>query len=191
MRALTGLLCAAVLASCAFGSETALFADGDAVAAFADGALYRLESNEEPESFEVIRFARSGSVYDLRSAADAEETPARALFIAVPETPEDDYLVQVRLSYDSAAVVYGFVWPLGEGGYRVHIAPNALDESGVQPPADAYCAPVSYNGCLFSDAQAVRDYYLNVLYPAFSTGRIPARYLQMTPWTGDNPQGKH
>lgn len=186
-----GLLCAAALASCAFGSESALFAERDATAAFADGALYKLESNEEPESFEIIRFGQVGSAYDLRSAADADETPARTLFITLPETPEDDYIVQIRLTDDTDAVAYGFAWPIGQGAYRVHIAPAAFDASGEQPPAEAYCARMSTYGCVFAEAQAVRRYYLEVLYPAFSTGHVPARYLQMTPWSGEIPQGKH
>jgi hypothetical protein len=90
----------------------------------------------------------------------------------------------VRLNHDGEVVAYAFVWPMGNGAYRLHVLPNSFDKSGVQPPTDGYCSQLTVDSCVFTSAGAVRRYYLEVLHPAFSTGHIPARYLEMTPWTG-------
>lgn len=187
MRWRGALIAAFALASCAFGSERPLFSSVDAVFPFADGALYDWRPHPADEEF-VVRFRRVGDRYELVRLDEAEEEPMRVLFAPIAQTREDDYVAQLNLHRqpDNDAAAYAFLWPLGEGRYRVFFEPGALDGSRDLPSdADRYCTPAQYNGCTFQSAEAVRDYYLNVLYPAFSSGQIPARYLSITPGAGD------
>lgn len=184
MRLIGGLVAALALASCAFGSERALFTDGEAAMPFEDGAVFRWKPNSEADAA-VVRFVRVGDRYEIRRIDQPEERPMGVLFVAVPETPEDDYIAQVVLGSEGGeGFAYAFVWPFGDGEYRAFFQPNGLIENGGAAP-ERYCTPAPYGGCTFTSAAAVRAYFRNVLYPAFSTGHIPVRYLSLT------PQDKH
>ena len=175
-----GLIAALALASCAFGSERALFSDSEAAFPFEDGAVFRWKPNLEPDDA-VVRFVRVGDRYEIRRIDQTEERPMGVLFIAVPETPEDDYIAQVALdSENSEGFAYAFVWAVGDGEYRAFFQPSGLNENGDLAP-ERYCAPAAYGGCTFASAANVRAYFRNVLYPAISSGHIPARYLTLTP----------
>jgi hypothetical protein len=187
MRLLGALLAALAVASCAFGSERALFSDEDAVVPFTDGAIYTWTPNSEPDEAMTVRFVRIGDRYELRRIDRTEERPMHVLFTSVRETHQDDYIAQIVLDSEGEdGFVYAFLWPLGDDRYRVFFQPSGFNESGEQPSPAGYCTPAPYNGCTFTSAENVRAYFLNVLYPAFANGHRPARYLTLTP----APQGK-
>lgn len=176
------LFAALALASCAFGAERPLFDAGDAVFPITDGALYDWRPHPEDEEF-VVRFRRAGDHYVLDRIDESEETPMRVLFVSIIQTHDDDLIAQIHLEEGQRdAVAYAFLWPLGDDRYRVFFEPRGLNASDDAPAeAGRYCMAASYGGCTFKDADAVRDYYLNVLYPAFASGHIPARYLSISP----------
>jgi hypothetical protein len=182
---------ALALASCAFSSEQALFADNEGAAPIADGAMYDWKpSNEADEDF-VVRFTRVGSGYELRPVGQNGERPMQVLFVDVPETPENDYIAQVIIDADRPeAFAYAYLWPTGADGYRVFAQPSAFGEDGALYRVEGYCTPASYSACTFTRADDVRRYYRDVLYPAFRSGHIPASYLTLTPAAGAAPARK-
>lgn len=180
-----------VLASCAFSSEQALFADGEGVTPFADGAVYDWKPSDEPDEDMVVRFARVGTGYEIHPVDRSGERPMQALFIDIPETPERDYIVQVLIDPDDReGFAYVYMWSVGEGRYRAFIQPNAFDDSGELHGVQGYCTPAQYSGCSFTRAEDVRRYYRDVLYPSFRSGHTPARYLDLTPAAGTAPVRK-
>jgi hypothetical protein len=179
---LGAFLAALVLAGCAFSSEHALFAIEEGMAPIADGALYDWRPSDETDEDIVVRFKREGAWYQLEHVGDSGERPIRVLFVGIPETPQNDYIAQVVFDPESqSGFVYAFLWPVGEGGFRVFIQPTAFDDRGELHEVEGYCAPGSYGACAFNSAEDLRRYYRNALYPAFRSGHTPARYLDLTP----------
>lgn len=185
------VVAALALASCAFSSERPLFADGEAVAPFADGALYDWRPSNEADEQIVVRFTRLGAGYEIHPVARNGERPMQALFIEIPETPERDYIAQVLIDpEDREGFVYAFLWPIGEDRYRAFSQPTAFDEGGKLHRVEGYCTPAQYGACTFTRGEDVRRYYLDVLYPAFRSGHIPASYLDLTPAAAPAPARK-
>jgi hypothetical protein len=185
------VIAALALASCAFSSERALFADSDGVAPIADGAMYDWQpSNEADEDF-VVRFTSVGAAYELRPVGQNSERPMQVLFVDVPQTPENDYVAQVIIDADRPeAFAYAYLWPTGADGFRVFAQPSAFDEDGELHGVEGYCTPASYSACTFTRGEDVLRYYRDVLYPAFRSGHIPASYLNLTPAAGPAPARK-
>ncbi|MBC8105488.1 MAG: hypothetical protein H7Z14_02765 [Anaerolineae bacterium] len=180
MRSVAALLAALLLASCTFSSERPLFAEEDAVTPIADGAVYDWKPSGEEDDDVVVRFVRVGARYEVRPVNDPSAS-MRVQFVSVIDTHDDDYIVQVNLeTADGGGVAYAFLWPIGDDRYRVLIQPSAFDANGAAPSSE-YCTPAAYGGCSFRSSDDVRSYYLEVLYPAFQSGHIPARYIDMSP----------
>ena len=56
------------------------------------------------------------------------------LFVPIPETPEQDFIAQVKLPNAGDARAYAYLWPVGDG-YRLTIAaPRALDQLAAAEP---------------------------------------------------------
>lgn len=185
------LLTALALAACAFSSERALFAEQESVAPFADGVLYEWRPSDETDEDLIVRFKHDGAWYQVENLGDAGERPIRALFVSVPETPEDDYIAQVVFDPETqSGFAYAFLWPVGGGEFRAFVQPNSFDESGALRGVEGYCTPAAYGACAFDSADDLRGYYRDVLYPAFRNGHRPARYLDLTPAVGIGDAGR-
>lgn len=190
-RGFAALVTALALASCAFSSERALFADSEGVTPFAGGAVYDWKPSDEPDEDMVVRFTRAGAGYEVRPVDRNDERPMQVLFIEIPETPESDYIAQVVLNpEDRQGFAYAYLWPVGEDRYRAFVQPNAFDAGAALYRTDGYCTPAQYGGCTFMSADDVRRYYRDVLYPAFRSGHIPESYLNLTPAAGAAPARK-
>jgi hypothetical protein len=174
-RALAGLVALLGLAGCAFSSAAPLFDAREAQEPIPDGAVY-LWSEQPAGSDFLVRFTHVGQIYELTSLADPADDPMRGLlFIPVPETPEEDFIVQAQLKPDETAAVYAFMWRVGEG-WRVLAAPPAeAAQSGL-------CKPKQMGECAFARPADVRAYYRDRVYGPHVAGMAePEDYIDLTP----------
>lgn len=181
-----GFICGALLlASCAFGSERALFGASDAVYPIADGAVYRWRAYPESEDL-VVRFTRRGAGYEAMPLSRDDDRPMQIVFAPIPETQEDDYIAQVDVRGEGEGLLYAFLWPLGGDRYRVIADPRGFDENG-DTAAPNLCAHASYGSCTFASAENARAFFRQVLYPAFRRGQTPREFIDIAPEGADLP----
>lgn len=184
-----GLMAALALSACAFSSERPLFADGEGAQPIADGARFIWQAeNDAPME---VAFRRDGAAYTVTERAHPDEPMTGVLLVEVPETPQDDYIVQWRDENAREGRVYAFMWPAG-GGYRVYSDPDAFEGEGDGPkPADAFCVRRAYGECVFTSRSNLLAYYQAIAYPALVSGRIaPDGALILTPISDSAPAGK-
>jgi hypothetical protein len=180
-RAASALVVALLLGACVFSSETAFFAEDEALAPFADGARYIWIENGSEETRQVVSYRRAGGAYEI--GWEDEDDRLHALFIGVPETAEEDYIVQVRIDEGERATAYAFMWRT-QAGYRAITSPRVFEPgSEGEAVADRLCERVGMGECRFASAEAVREFYHTAVYPAFVLGgQTPANYIdQLTP----------
>jgi hypothetical protein len=177
-----GILIALVLlAGCAFGAETGLFNVRDAAQPFADGAHMRWIDSSEPEQQEVVFTRQSDGTYTLADANDPDEPIRGVLFVAIEDTPEEDYVVQFRLSTNEPAVVIAFLWRTGDR-FRVVYSPGGLVAGDDLSAADPYCQWQTFQGCNIARRDDVFAVYRALIYPNFVAGdRTPESYLELAP----------
>jgi hypothetical protein len=180
-RAAAALAAALVVAACAFSSERALFRVRDAATPIADGARFYWRENGRIEEARQVVYRRTGRNYEVLPVEE-EDRPIGVLFIAVPDTPEEDYVVQAALFEDEEVRAYAFMWRMGES-YRVVAAPRVVEGDGQGEAALArYCAARINSECRFDRAADVVAFYREAIYPAFVTsGRTPPDYVDQTP----------
>jgi hypothetical protein len=179
MKRSGGLIAALFLGACVYGSETPLFDESDAVPLFDDGQVVGWREGPSGDAFDV-RFDRNGRGYRLSRIGDLD-APMDLLFVAIHETPADDYIAQLRLGRDgSSGVAYGFMWREGDG-YRVLADPRAVDEDGPPPEAARYCREIGSSGeCGFDRVADATGYYRAMLYDRFVVGGAePMSYLDL------------
>lgn len=175
MRAALALAAALLLAACAFWSERPLFEPHEAAAPFADGARFTWIPEREQGREEVV-YRRVGAEYEIAQIDHADDPPIRALFIAVPSTPEDDYIVQAKLGYSEDTRAIAFMWPI-EGGHRFIVAPRALGSIS-RERLDALCRPQPSGECRFESREQVLAVYEEIIYPLFvASEATPADYI--------------
>jgi hypothetical protein len=174
------LVAALALSACAFSSERALFADGDAAQPIADGARFRWRAPDDDAM--TVTFHRNGAAYDLTERDHPDEPMTGVLLIAVPETPQDDYIVQWRDEDAVEGRIYAFMWPVG-AGYQVYSDPDAFEGQGDGPkPGDAFCQRRAYGECMFRARADLIAYYQTIVYPRLnSDAEAPEGYLELTP----------
>ena len=178
MRAFVVLLAALVVASCAFESDRPLFGPEGAVTPIQDGAVFDWRTSDG-EALRV-RFVRSGNGYQFSDLTRPNEAPMQVQFAPVIETRDDDYIAQVALeTSDGDGYAYAFLWPRGDGRYRVIVQPGAFGAASGE--GAQYCTPAAYGACTFTSVEQIRRYYREVLYPQLASGHMPARYLDLTP----------
>jgi hypothetical protein len=176
--------CAGLLlvAACVFSSEAPFFSAQDAAQPFEDGARFVWRENTDSEERRMI-YRRTGSRYQLHALDDGgDEAPLAALFIAVPETPEDDFIAQIELPNSGEARVYAFLWP-HDGGFRLIAAPRAVgDFPGGQAGLAARCAARPYGECQIANREDLLVIYREIIYPRFVTGgATPSDYMDIVP----------
>jgi hypothetical protein len=168
-RALVASCAALLLASCAFGSERALFDEGEAVRPFADGAEFQIEEHPGSGDLERLVYRSNGAGYDVTEPGESER-PLRVLFVPIAETPEEDYIAQVRFDVDDPATAYAFLWRRGES-YRILAAPGPLEESSSGRRAlERRCTARPNSECALTSPRAVIDLYLEAIYEPFVRG---------------------
>lgn len=180
-RTLLGLTAALFLAACAFWSDRAFFSDGEAAQPFANGArfVWREDGSEESQT---IVFTRAGAGYALQDVAEPDEKPIEMMLVALPETPEQDFIAQVTLPNAGDTRAYAFLWRAGNG-YRMIAAPRALDElASAEPVLVAHCTARPQGECRVGSREGLLAIYRDVIYPRFVTGgAAPSDYMELTP----------
>lgn len=169
----------ALLGACAFGAERALFGDSDAVRPFADGAQFIWsESDDSGQRFPVTFALESGEHYTISSPANDE--PMRGvLFVAIEDTPEEDYIAQLRLRTDEPGVLLAYLWRTAEG-YRVVVDPGRLTPDDNLSAADPFCTWSSMSGCGLTSREGAFGVYRALIYPRFVVGgEEPESYVDL------------
>jgi hypothetical protein len=180
-RALWGLCAALLLAACAFWSERPFFADTEAAHPIADGARFVWREAGSQQRQTVV-FTRAGAGYVLQDESEPDERPIEMMLIAVPDTPEGDFIAQVKLPNAEGARAYAFLWPSGDG-YRLFAAPSALDAmSAAEPVLVRHCAARPQGECKIAAREDLIAIYREAVYPAFVSGAAaPRAYIELTP----------
>jgi hypothetical protein len=177
-----------VLSACAFSSEHAFFSAADASQPIADGARYLWQAAGD-EALHVT-FHLRGDLYEITDSRSAEGPLAGVTFIAVPETPGNDYIVQWQQEQGSDVRIYAFMWPSG-AGYRIYSSPSAFDAADGSKPTEAYCQAMAYGECRFTTRERLLAFYQNVVYPALAVGSVTSDdYLELMPFANAAPDRK-
>jgi hypothetical protein len=173
------LAAALLLSACAFSSPEPFFHARDGALPIADGARFAwVEEGSEARS---ITFRRRGRTYDVIGFGD-ERPMEGALFVAIPETREEDYVVQVRLMPDETAAVYAFVWRTDDG-FRLMTNVRAFSDPPPQQAFDELCQMKQYYECEFRSRGDLLRFYRAHVHPAFVRAgtQTPVRYAELRP----------
>jgi hypothetical protein len=174
---------ALIVSGCAFSSEHPLFADSDAELLFGETQTLSWHDRSEREVFNM-RFDRVGQAYNMNRVDEPDERPLQATFIPIADTPEQDYVAQVRLNSSSGAegVAYAFIWREGDG-YRVFADPMGFSAERQAPEGSAqFCSPMRQGECQFASRADVLGYYKQMIYPRFVHAHAtPASYIDLGP----------
>lgn len=167
------------LSACAFGSDTALFNSSDAARPFANDARFIWdESDDSAQRFPVVFTLEADGRYTLNSPSN-DEPMHGLLFVAVNDTPEEDYVAQFRPRSDEPAVLFAFLWRTS-AGYRVVVDPGRLTADDNLSAGDAYCEWGSMQSCGLSRREDVLGIYRALVYPRFVVGgEAPESYLDL------------
>jgi hypothetical protein len=177
-----------LLAGCAFGADTALFTVRDAAQPFADGVRMRwIDSSEPGQRMEVVFDRQPNGAYTITELSDDEQPIRDVLFVPIADTPEEDYVAQLRLNTDADSVAFAYLWRNGEG-YRAVYTPGSLFADDNLSAADPYCQWQSYQGCSIARREDVFAVYRALIYPNFvADPRDPENYLDLVPLDGAAP----
>jgi hypothetical protein len=119
----------------------------DASQPIADGAQYLWQAPGD-QALQVT-FHLRGAEYEAIERRGHDEPLVGVMFVAVPETPENDYVVQWQHEQGSEVRVYALMWPNGDG-YRIYSTPSVFDAPDGSKPMEAYCQPMAYGECRFA-----------------------------------------
>lgn len=179
IRALA-LAAALTLGACAFSSERAFFSERDAATPIADGARFTWREGPGAAAPMIVRYSRRGRTYDL-TREDDTDPPMRVLFVAVRDTPEEDYIAQVAVNSEENGRLYAFMWREGEG-YRLLLDPRGVEEGSPARAGLTLCSARPNGECQFRSRAALRDFYRRHIYPIYVVrDATPARYVDQGP----------
>lgn len=153
-------LMAMSLSACTFTSEEPLFDPQDAVALFPDGAQFEFEVSDFGRP-STLTYERSGTGY-LVSSNEPNDLPLLAQFVPVPQTVEDDYIVQAQAA--NGTVFYGFMMRGDEVDLLVAAPSDLLPNAGSQ----GGCAAGSAAPCVFSHRRQLLQFYRRVVHPVLT-----------------------
>lgn len=187
-RALAALGGALLAAACAFSSERPLFDARDGATPIEDGAQFYWREDGRSDDARRVVYRRLGAAYELTPVEDAEpEDRMEIVFVAVPETPEDDYIAQVKLFTDEDVRAYAFMWRT-EAGFRIVASPGVVEGATGEAALARYCGARINSECRFDRAEDVVAFYREAIYPAFVTGgATPSNYIDQTLVTAEAP----
>lgn len=177
-----GVLAAlALLSACAFGSEQELFSAGDGAQPFADGDRWIWQESEDSGNrFDLVFDRDANGRYTVAPTSGQEPIPG-VLFVPIASTPEEDYVVQVRLNTEREGAVYAFLWRTADG-FRLVVDPGRLTPDDNLSAADPYCEWQSYQGCGLSSREDVFGVYSALIHPRFVVGgETPESYVDLLP----------
>lgn len=163
------LALAVCLSACTFDSPQPFFTDADGGAPFEKGARFDFLEHppgaEENEDSEIpqIEFRQQGGGYAL-IGNDQDDAPMSAIFFAINDTAEEDYIVQIALEAGESGRVYAFVWRSGDA-YKVIVAPGAFEPDS--SALDRYCTRGLYGACGVANREALIALYREAIYPTF------------------------
>lgn len=175
------LLALLALASCAFGSEREFFTAADGAQPFENGAHWMWVESEDFGNRVDLVFERGADGRYTAAPTSGEEPIRGVLFVPITSTPEEDYVVQVRLKADDDGAVYAFLWRT-DAGYRLVADPGRLTEDDDLSTADAYCVWQTYQSCSISRRDDVFSIYAALVYSRFVVGgETPESYVDLLP----------
>jgi hypothetical protein len=179
MRGVVALAMAVCLTACGggFGASARLFDASDAVPIFGDHGMFRVPTPLNPQF--GYPFDRVDTGYEVGPALNGVSSGAprfnraRAYFIPIPGTPEDDYVVQIELTSpdrSSESVLYAFVLRTGPSTFIEWDDPLAVkkDEFSTSP-ADTLCRPNGrdHGECEFANRADLYAYYRTYVHDDF------------------------
>jgi hypothetical protein len=134
-----------------------------------------------------VIYRRAGQGYQV-FPVDDDDRPIDVLFVAVSETPEEDYIAQAALFEDEQVRTYAFMWRVDDG-YRVVAAPRVVEGEARGDAALArYCSARINGECRFDRAADVVAFYREAIYPALvAGGRTPVDYIDQVPAGSEAP----
>ncbi|MGE3250411.1 MAG: hypothetical protein AB7J28_11685 [Hyphomonadaceae bacterium] len=144
-----------LLSGCAFSAPAPLFTGADAAYPFADGT--RVEMTTSADERQLLTFTRAadGGYVLTGQNRDGESESMPLLFVDVPETPEEDYIVQVHIDTDDNVVAFGFAWRMDGGALRIFSDPDAFDETAHVAQLDALCTRLTFGECQLDTREEV------------------------------------
>jgi hypothetical protein len=171
----------ALLGACAFGSERELFTTSDGVQPFEHGARWVWsESEDSGNRFDLVFERDANGRYTIAPTSGQDPIPG-VLFVPITGTPEEDYVVQVRLNAENDGAVYAFLWRT-DAGYRLVVDPGRLTEDDDLSAADPYCAWQTYQSCGISRREDVFAVYQALIHARFVVGgEAPESYVDLLP----------
>lgn len=181
---IVGLAAALALSACVFSSQQQFFTEAEAAHPFGDGSRYRWV--EDGDSENVLVFHHNNGAYDIDDVAGDEEDGMRnVLFVAVTETPEEDYILQWPAPDRGIGVAYAFVWRRGDS-YRIASSPSGLfgRDDGKPSRADAYCTWRAYRECALASREELLRLYRELIYPQIASGAVLAETVELRPLAG-------
>lgn len=175
------LVTLALLGACAFGSEREFFSTRDGVQPFDDGARWIWhESEESGNRFELVFDRDADGRYSV-APTNGQDPISGVLFVPITNTPEEDYIAQVRLNAENEGAVYAFLWRT-DAGYRLVVDPGRLTPDDNLSAADAFCEWQTYQSCGLSDREDVFGVYRSLIHPRFVVGgETPEGYVDLLP----------
>lgn len=191
VRAALASLALIAAAACTFSSERPLFTERSGAHPFSHDARFTWREDGGGDLFTVI-YRRVGARYEVAAEEDEGERPISVLFIAVPQTPEDDYIAQVAIEPGAQERAYAFLYPIA-GGHRIVSAPSIVDDHAAgQAALQRRCRTRPNGECQFASGRDVIAFYREAIYPIFVRGvATPHDYIDQTPIGASSPlEGK-
>jgi hypothetical protein len=159
MKGFVALALGLLLCACTFTSKAPLFDESQGAQPFADGARFVWREPESHDPPMVVRYTRQGAHYLMASEEDADEAPIEALFVRVPHTAREAYIIQTKAHADSQERAYAFMWREGEN-YLIYSYPGEMDKhASGQYARGHYCITHSYGECEFTTREAALGVY--------------------------------
>jgi hypothetical protein len=174
------LALAACLGACVISSKAPLLDPANAVEPFADGARFVWTSGDGDTKPISVAYRLIGeAAYEIDALDGGEAGPLRPQFFDVPETPEEDYLVQVQME-PGEDWTYAFMWRHGDE-HLIYFSPAILDHGPRPDLRQTHCVTLAYQQCELSTAEGLRAIYLDLVYPSYVQYGLRQGVLVQTP----------
>lgn len=166
------LAAALALAGCAFSADTPLFSPEEAAFPFADGALVEMRDPDHPEEADRFIFSATPQGYVLQEVGAAEPAGASSavLFVAVTDTPEEDYIISLPSDDAGAGVNFAFAWRAADGLHLISNPREFEDAPDAQAWLDAHTEALSYGERRFTRREDVLAFHRDFIAPRFVRG---------------------
>lgn len=166
------LAAALALAGCAFSADTPLFSPEDAVFPIADGAIVEMRDPEHVDEIERLRFRAtpSGYIIEEPGAAEGAGDDRPVLFVAVQETPEEDYIIVLPQDGPGSGANFAFAWRAADGLHLISNPREFEDTPDARAWLDAHTETLSYGERRFTRREDVLAFHRDFIAPRFVRG---------------------